>query len=168
REGRRVVHQVAGDEVVAAVEYQVVVGEHAHDVARVEVHVVPHHPGLRVARTDSIRQRLRLRPSQICHAVRDLAVQVRQFDNVRVHDPDAAGTGGGEVGNSGTAEPPRAHDEPARVRQPALCLFPETGQAHLAAIPSQLRAGEGDGRFDEWSGHASNLPGSINQMLWEA
>ena len=106
-----VVDEVARREVVGAVDDDVVVADDVEGVARVERHVVTDDLDVRVDAMDGGLGGLGLEPAQVGVRVDDLAVQVRQLDDVSVDDTDRPDASRGEVEQRGRAEPAGADDE---------------------------------------------------------
>src|SRR5262249_47165701 len=92
-----VVDQVAGGEVIGAVDDQVVPGEDLQGVVAVQRLLVQDHVDQRVDLGDAAARGLGLRPAHVGHPVDDLALQVRLLDPVEVDDAQRADTRGGQV-----------------------------------------------------------------------
>src|SRR6202035_2554828 len=116
----RVVHQVAGREVVRAVDDQVVRLEDLHHVVRVKPRLVQDDLDGPVGLFDRLLGRLRLRLAYVGDAVNDLALQVRLVDGVEVDDAERAHAGRGQVKQRRGAEAARAPDKDLRVLQAVL------------------------------------------------
>ena len=93
-----------------------------------------HHPGFRVDGGDRRGDRVQLARADVGDAVHDLAVQVRQFDDIRVDNADRSNARGGKVGDGCAAEPTGADDEHASGREPPLGQLIEAGQRQLATV----------------------------------
>ena len=109
---RRVVDEVAGREVVGAVDDQVpAVVEDPVDVLGGEALAVGDDVDVRVERLDRALRRVDLRRAERVERVRDLPLQVRLVDDVGVDDPERADAGRGEVERRGRAEAAGADQE---------------------------------------------------------
>ena len=148
-EQRGVVGEVAGREVVAAVDDDVVVREDFADVRRAQPLGVTHDPALGVDRGDGVGERVDLEPAHVGEAVADLAMQVGQLDEVVVDDADGADARTGEVGNERAAEPPGTDDEHTCRGEPTLRELTEAGQHDLPAEPGDALRSERRRRLDQ-------------------
>ena len=84
---RRVVQQIARRKVVGAVNDHVVVGDDPVDVLRGEALLISDDPDVRIQSLERTLGRFDLRLADPIGRVEDLALQVREVDDVGVHDP---------------------------------------------------------------------------------
>ena len=101
REQRRVVEEVAGREVVGAVEHDVIAVEDLHHVVGAESHVVGHDVDVGVHGSERLLGRVDLAFADPVHVVQDLALQVGGVDHIHVDDAERADTRGGEIERGG-------------------------------------------------------------------
>ena len=144
-----VVDQVAGGEVVGAVQDQVVVPEDVEHVRRVEPHLVQPDLDERVGLLDGVARGLGLGTAHVGLAVDDLALEVRRVDDVELHDPQGAHTGGGKVEQGRAAEAACPDHEHLRVLEPLLPRHPDIGDDQVAAVALHLILGQLGGRLHE-------------------
>src|SRR5690606_29716901 len=100
----RVVDQVAGGEVVRAVDDEVVLGEDLQRVLVVQPRLVQADVDQRVDLLDGVPRALGLGPADVGDAVDDLALQVRLVDGVELDDAQGAHAGRGEVHQDGRTQ----------------------------------------------------------------
>ena len=148
REDARVVHEVAGREVVGAIHHQV---ELAHDLER----VVAGEPRLEgaerevgVDRPQLLRRRVELLPAHVGRRVEDLPLQVRVVDDVEVHEPERSHPGRGEVERERGSESARADAEHLRRLEPLLPLHAHLRHDEVARVAQDLVVREGGGLRD--------------------
>ena len=82
--------------------------------------------------------RVDLRHADAVGRVDDLALEVRQVDDVVVDDADRADARGGEVQRGRRAEPAGAEQQDLRVEQLLLALGADLGHEHVAAVALAL------------------------------
>ena len=75
--------------------------------------------------------------------VQDLALEVRDVDDVGVDDPEGADARCGQVDRGRRAEPARADQEHLRVEQPELALLADLRDEHVAAVALELLGVQG-------------------------
>ena len=138
----RVGDEVAGREVVGAVEHDVVAAQHVERVVRVEPQRVLDDVDVRVDVRDALARGVDLAAPDVRPAVDDLALEVGRVDGVVVDDADRADARGGEVEQRGAAEAARADDEHARGREPPLALGADARQREVARVALELRRRE--------------------------
>ena len=130
----RVVGEIAGGEVVRAVDDHVVLREQRERVLGREPQRVALDEHVGVHRGDPLRGHVDLRAPDVGGAVEHLAVQVRGVDAVEVDDPERAHARGREILRGRAAEPARADQQHARVEQRALTLEADLGQDQVAPV----------------------------------
>ena len=158
QEVRRVVDQVAGREVVGAVDDEVVALEDPEDVVVVEPLRVHHDLDQRVDLGDRLLRRLRLRPADVGLAVDDLALQVRLVDLVELDDADRPDACRGEVHQRRAAEAAGTDHQHLGVLEPLLPGHPDVGDDQVPAVAPHLVDGELGGRLHErGKGHGALL-----------
>ena len=145
----RVVDEVAGREVVGAVDDQVVGLEDLEDVGRVEPLLVQHDLDVGVGLLDRLLGADRLRLPDVGLAVDDLALQVRLVDDVEVDDPERADPGGGQVEQRGRAEAAGADDQHLGVLQPLLAGHADVRDDQVPRVAADLVDSELAGGLDE-------------------
>jgi energy-coupling factor transport system ATP-binding protein len=133
-----VVEDVAGVEVVGAVDDDVVAGDQPLDVVGPQPLGVLHHRRLGVQPADRQLGRVDLAHAQPIHAVEHLALEVRLVDHVVVDEADRPHPGCGEVEGGRRAEPAGADEQHLRVEERALSLLADLGDEHLPRVPALL------------------------------
>ncbi len=134
----RVVDEVAGGEVVGAVDDEVVPAQHAVDRLVRQPHAVRDDLDRGVQRRQGVARRVDLGPPHVGDAVDDLPLQVRGVDDVVVHDPDRPDARRGEVLQDRRAEPAGTDDADARRTQPALAVDADPRQQQVARRAREL------------------------------
>jgi hypothetical protein len=129
-----VVAEIAGGEVVGAVDDHVVLGEEAEGVLRGEAQRVTLDHDVRVHRGDALGRHLHLGAADIAGSEEHLAVQVGGVDDVEVDDPEPADTGRGEVLRGRTAQAARTDQQHPRRKQRLLTFESDFGKDQMAAI----------------------------------
>ena len=104
---------------------------------------------MRIQRMKTLRGRLDLGAPRIGRGVKKLTMQIGQFHDIRIDNPQGPHPGCGEVLSRGRAESARTYEKHARPPQQLLRSDPEPGYRHLPRIPGQLIRGH-------WI-HAGNL-----------
>jgi len=79
--------------------------------------------------------------------VEDLALEVRQVDDVEVDDADRADAGGREIERGRGSEPAGADQQRLRLEEPLLALRADLGDQQVAAVALLLVAAEDDRRL---------------------
>ena len=97
RERAGVVDEIAGREVVAAVDHEVVVGDKVLDVGRIDARLVLLDIDVRVHLLDELRRRIHLLATDVVVSMDDLSLEVGAFDDVVVHDTEGADASSREV-----------------------------------------------------------------------
>ena len=144
---RGVVDQVAGGEVVGAVDHQVVALEDGHHVVGAQAHVVGDHVDVGVEGGERLLGRVDLALADAVDVVQDLALQVRVVDHVHVDDADGADPGRGQVQGGRRAEPAGAQQQHLGVEQLELALLADLGQQQVALVAVALLGAEGARRL---------------------
>jgi hypothetical protein len=139
-----VVDEIAGREVVGAVDDHVVAAEDVERVGGGEARLVRRDVDVRVDRGEPVARGVGLRAPDVVRLVEELPVQVRRVDAVVVDDADVPDAGGGEVHGHRGAEPARADDEHARSGEPALAALADPGEDEVTAIAGELRGAQGE------------------------
>ena len=156
--GAGVAEDVAGGEVVGAVEDEVVVGDDVEGGAGVEPLGVLDDLGLGADRVHRLGRGGGLRAPDVGDAVHDLALEVGRLHDVVVDDPDRPDAGGREVEQRRRAQAARPDDEHAGRAQPSLADGAQVRQEHVARVARALPGGElGAGRHERGSGHGATL-----------
>ena len=97
---------------------------------------------VRVGVVNAIACRVELGASDVARPVQQLSLQVGDFDNVEVDEPDGADAGRGEVQRGRRAQPSGADDEdPARLEL-ALAVDGHFGKEQVPSVAQQLVAVE--------------------------
>ena len=107
---------------------------------------------IRVQPADPLLGRLDLGLAEGAGRVQHLALEIRRVDDVVVHEPEAPDSRGGQIEQSGGAEPARTDDEDARLEQAALAGEADLGDEHVAAVALSLRLVEIVRGFDGLAG----------------
>ena len=144
-----VVDQVAGGEVVRAVQDQVVPGEDVQGVGRVQPIGVQVDRDQRVDLGDRLLGRDRLALADVGLAMDHLTLQVRLVDDIEVEDAEGADPGGGEVEQRRGPESARPDHQHLGVLQPLLPGHPDVGNDQVARVPLHLLLGQRVGRLDQ-------------------
>ena len=145
-EERRVVQQVAGREVVGAVDDDVVAADDVDDVVGAEAHVVGDDVDVGVERGERLLRRVDLAVADALDVVQDLALQVRGVDDVHVDDAERADSRRREIQGRRRPEATRAEQEDLRLEQALLTGFAHLRQEDVAAVPDALLGREHRGR----------------------
>ena len=140
-----VVDEVAGGEVVAAVEDEVVVAEEPGGVGFSQPFVVGLDADGGVERPDGGGGALGLGPADAVRAVDHLALEVGDIDIVVVDDAERADPSGGEIEQDRRAEAARAHRQHARGQQLLLPRAAHLRQNQVAGVAVELRVGQHGG-----------------------
>ncbi len=148
-DGGGVVDQVAGGEVVRAVEDEVVAGEQLQCVGGVEPDVVEPHVHQGVQCSNGVPGRLDLGPAHVRNPVDHLALQIAQVDGVVVDDSQGSHPRGGKVEEGRRAQAAGPDDQDLGVLEPALAQRADFGNDEVAGIPLDLFGSQCVGRFHE-------------------
>ena len=131
---RRVVQEVAGGEVVGAVDDHVpALAEDPVDVLGGEALAEDLHADVGVERLDRALRRFGLRLAEALGRVDDLALEVRVVDDVVVDDPDRPDPCRGEIERRGRAEAAGSDQEDPRVEEAELPLLADLGDEEVAS-----------------------------------
>ena len=130
--------EVAGREVVGAVDDDVVAVDDVEHVVGAEAHVVGDDVDVGVQRGERLLGRVDLAVADAVHVVQDLALQVRRVDDVHVDDAERADARGREVERGGGAEAARAEEQHLGVEQLLLARLADLGQEDVAAVAVAL------------------------------
>lgn len=124
--------QVAGFEVIGAVDDDVAISGESHGIGGAEA--VAHDGDVQsgMESTEAVRGGFRLGSADVCFRVESLAVEVREGDFIVVHDDEVADAGSGEVEEGGAAEPAGAEAEDGSVCEFLLGGGSESRQRDLA------------------------------------
>ena len=143
-----VVEQVAGGEVVDAVDDDVVALDDLHDVGGVEADGVLVDPYVGVELVDRLLGGVDLRHADAGGGVDDLALQVGQVDHVVVDDAQRADAGRGEVQRDRRAQAAGAQQQHLGVEQLLLALEADLAEQEVAGVALALLRGELAGDLD--------------------
>ena len=146
RQYRGVVDQVAGGEVVGAVDDEVVVGEQRDGIVGRQPKLVQCNGDERVDLGEGIAGAVRLGPADIGAAVDDLALQVGLLDDVELDDAQGADPGGGQIEQCRRAQPAGPDHQHPGVLQPPLAQHPDVGNEQVTAVAREFLAGQFRGR----------------------
>jgi hypothetical protein len=141
-----IVQQVAGGEIVAAVDHDVEGGHPLQRRGRGQPLGEALDRDLRVQRLQPGGGAVDLELAQRGGVVHHLALQVGQLDDVVVMQPDGADPGGGEIQQQRRAEAAGADHQHPRGQQLFLTLAADLGQQDVARIALDLGVGEAHGR----------------------
>ena len=141
---RRVVEEVAGLEGVGPVDDHVVAADDPVDVVGDEHLLVGHDGHVRIQRLDRLARRFDLALADPVVRVEDLALEVREVDNVEVDDPDRADAGRREVERGRAAETAGADQQRLRLEEAGLAGRADFGDQQVAAVALLLLAAEDD------------------------
>jgi hypothetical protein len=139
----RVVHEIAGREVVGAVDHDIHALGEAPRVAGSEGFVDERDLDVRVEASDPLPRDLELRPPDVVAAVQDLSLQVRRVDVIEVDEGQLTDAGGGEVHGGRRSQAAGADEEHARGLEPPLAVLAEAGERQMPAVPFDLGRTEG-------------------------
>ena len=129
-----VVEQVAGREVVGAVDDHVVAGDDVDDVVGRQPGVVGDDVDVGVQRHQRLLGRVDLAVADPVEVVEDLALQVGGVDLVHVDDAERADAGGGEVQRGRRAEAAGPEQQHLGAEQLGLALDADLGQQQVAHV----------------------------------
>ena len=149
-----VVDQVPGSGVVRAIEHQVVSGDQLFGVAGIEPLDQGNQLDFRIHGPQTIGSGKRLGAAEIAHAVKHLALQIRQLDHVGIKQAEATDTGGGQVKRGWRTKAAKPDQEDAGRLELQLPFLPHFGQPQMATVTFRLRRAQG-GRivFQFWANH---------------
>ncbi len=154
-----VVDQVAGGEVVGAVDHQVVAADQLAGVLGVKAGLVEDDLDVGVDLGNLVGGALQLRPADVGGAVDDLALQVGGVDHVEVDQAELPDPGGGQVHGVGGAEPAGADQQHPGVAQPQLPVHGHVGDDQVPRVAEDLVAGQLARRLDQcWKCHVDAVP----------
>src|SRR5213594_1134992 len=142
QENGRIVHEVAGREVVRPIDDDVVVFQNAQRVVRRETRLVRLHVDVRVDLGDPFFRDLDLLAADVFRPVEHLTLQVRLVNHVEVDDPETADAGGAKVLGERHAESPGADDEGGRLLELQLPRHADLGQDQGPGIALDFRRHE--------------------------
>ena len=134
QEHARVVDQVAGREVVSPVHDHVVFGENLQRVATIDRMLVADDVQVGVDGLQLLLGAGDLGPADVGREVDDLALEVRDVDDVEIDQPDRANPGRGQVERQRRAQPAGADAEDLRSLEPLLPLHRHLGHDQVAGI----------------------------------
>ena len=164
-----VVDEVAGGEVVGAVEDEVVAGKELQGVGGVEPDVVQPDVHQRVQGRDGVAGGLDLGPAHVRHAVDHLALQVAQVHVVVVDDAQGAHAGGGQVEQGRRAEAAGADHQDLGVLEAALADRADLRNDQVPGVALHLVRRQVRRRFDQRSGRIqSGVAGAAFAVNMEA
>ena len=135
--------QVAGREVVGAVDDDVVAVDDVEDVVGAEPHVVGDDVDVGVERGERLLGRVDLALADAVDVVQDLALQVGLVDHVHVDDAERADAGRGQVERGRRAEAAGAEQQHLDVEQLQLALLAHLGQQQVALVAVALLGRQG-------------------------
>ena len=97
---------------------------------------------MRVEAVDGIRRALHLQPPDIGRGVKDLPLQVGEFEAVMIHQPNAAHPRRRQIKRQRRAEPPRAHHQHPGRPQPGLAHGTHLTQQDVPGVAVEFSLGE--------------------------
>ena len=139
---RGVVEDVAGLERVGAVEDDVVAGDDPVDVVGDQHLLVRDDVDVGVERVEGLARGVDLLLAHAVGGVDDLALEVREVDDVEVDDADRAHARGGEVERGRRAEPAGADQQHLRLEQLRLARRADLGDQQVTAVADLLLVGQ--------------------------
>ena len=122
----------------------VVLRDDLHRVVGGDRRVVDDDVDVRVVGEESLFRGFRLLAADVVVLVQDLALEVREVDDVEVDDADRADAGEGEVERRGAAEAAGADDEHLRLHQLALADRADLRHDDVPAVAVHLLGRERD------------------------
>ncbi len=134
--------QVAGREVVGAVDDHVVAVDDVEHVVGAEAHVVGDDVDVGVELGERLLGRVDLALADAVDVVEDLALQVRRVDDVHVDDAERADARGREVERGRRAEAAGAEEQHAALEQLLLAGLTDLGEQDVTAVAVALLGGE--------------------------
>lgn len=141
-----VVADVARREIVGAVDDDIVGGKEGVGVFRSHGGVDRVDRDFRVERAESSGRGIDFDVADRSGVVEELALEIVQFDAVRIDETEGADTGGGEIKGDRAAETARADNQHARGAETLLSGYADFAEQEMPAVASKLRGGEGHGR----------------------
>jgi len=97
--------------------------------------------------------------------VQDLAMKIRQIDDIEIYQTDGADSRGGEIKRHRRAKPTGAHKQHSGAFERALPALANLRQEQVAAVPHQLFVSQIDRVTPPFRIHDSILGGE-NRSLW--
>jgi hypothetical protein len=131
-------HQIAGFEIVGAVEHQIVAADQAHRIAGIEPCGMRRELDVGIERVDSIRGRVGLAAADIRRGVDDLALQIGQRHDVVIDHAERADPGGGQIHQRRRAEAARTDHQHGRLLQRRLAGAADFAQHDVAGVAFEL------------------------------
>ena len=127
-------HQIAGFEIVGAVEHQIVAADQRHRIAGIEPRGVRRELDMGIERVDSLRGGVDLAPADIRRGVDDLALQIGQRDDVVIDHAERADAGGGKIHQRRRAEAAGADHQHGSLLQRRLTGAADFAQHDVAGV----------------------------------
>ncbi|MGY2931444.1 hypothetical protein ACVWZ6_001046 [Bradyrhizobium sp. GM6.1] len=126
--------QIAGREIVGAVEHEVIVPDQRQRIVGIEPGGVTDEADMRVERRDPFGRALDLVPADIGRGVNDLALEVRQRHHVVIDHAERTDAGGRQIHQSGRTEPAGADHQHGGPLQRSLAGATDIAQHDMAGI----------------------------------
>ncbi len=155
--------QEAGVKIVGAVADDVVAGDQVPDVVGGEPDRVFAYFHQRVNLAHRLGSRGGLRLPDSVRGMGHLALEVGEFQPVRVHQPDGSDTGGGEVQAERRAEPAGANNQSSCGLQPGLAGAADLPEQNMAGVSLDFGFGKTHIHWDclEWVRVMANRRGTM-------
>src|SRR6266478_2836680 len=93
RQNTNVVGKVPGREIISPIDNEVIILDQLHRIVATEYAVVQVDLHIRVHHLDSVLSRIELLSANVARAVKDLALQIREIDNVRIYQSHSSNSG---------------------------------------------------------------------------
>ncbi len=131
-------HQIAGREVVAAVDDDVVTGHQIERIVALHPSAVQRELDLRIGRPQPLGGGFELAPPDVRFRVENLALEIRPVDEVEIGQAEPADSRRRKIERRRRAQAAHSDDEDAPRRQALLARDPDLGQRQMARITAQV------------------------------
>ena len=127
-------NQIAGFEIVGAVEHEIVAADQRHRILRIETGRMRLEMNMRIECMNLFGGAVDLAPSDIGRGMDDLALQVGQRDDVVIDSAERADTGGRQIHQDRRAEAAGADHQHRRLFQRGLPRATDFVQYDMAGV----------------------------------
>ena len=134
-------NEVAGFEIIGAVQHQIVTADQFHRIAGIEPGRVRRKADMGIEAGNALRRAVDLAPADIRRGVNDLALQIGQRNDVVIDHTERADPGGGEIHQRRRTEAARADHQHGRLFQCRLAGAADLAQHDVAGVAFELVRG---------------------------
>ena len=133
-----VVYQVSGGEVVRSVNHQIVLADDLSGVVGFQSNFVENDVGVWIVGNDIVPGRIQLGASDVAGVMKDLPLQVGDFNHVEINDPDGAHARQSQIYGRWGAQTASANNQRFCPQKVALALAPHIAHDDMPAVPIDL------------------------------